>query len=67
VPLPKRENQRQLVWELEIPLWPAGDNAARRRRVLPGAACRNDRWRNGLVRRCGQARDVAAGLHDSCR
>src|SRR5437764_6654446 len=35
-------------------LWPAGDNAARRRRVLPGAAYRNDWWRNGLVRRCGQ-------------
>src|SRR5205823_14162298 len=49
VPVPKRENHGQLVCELERPLWPAGDNAARRRRVLPGAASRNVWRRNGLV------------------
>jgi len=40
VPVPKGENHRQLVWELETPLWPAGDNAARWRRAGDGAACR---------------------------
>jgi len=67
VPVPKRENHGQLVCELERPLWPAGDNAARRRRVLPGAASRNVWRRNGLVLRCGQRAPSQRGLHDSCR